>query len=185
MKKLFFLTLIVTGVVVPHNTSCAESRKPQPQCSHLNFRQQKTLDKLIAENKPTDQQCRPIIRMGDDGKTPIEVQPDDANMSEIACMVTGFKQVFWSYKAFYENLPDEIKSLLKAKNIKYIHFENLGHNFILYTPEGKTNALLLAKVHITKQPKFYLTGHLLGYSDLDIQAFFLMSNIQHDYEIER
>jgi len=114
--------------------------------------------------------------------------PDDIH-SSILCMVAGYKDVYMGSSKALENLNEHEKSLIYSGTIyKEIINDRIGYNLILYTAQGKKNALLLIKYlrcPKKKNQNHYLVGFLLGYDLKDIEYFYKRSFSQEQLEIDK
>lgn len=139
-------------------------------------------EELIHEYKPCLDKCRPNVRSstnleGYENKQQSLLMPLYNSKGSIACMLAGYKNIYFGNLDEIDSISTSIKELLKLKNYKYItdnesDSEPLYRPLILFTPEGKKNALLLLKSLEFTLSNDYLRGHLLGYSDEDIFAFY-------------
>lgn len=116
----------------------------------------------------------------------LEILPKSTNLYELACMSLGYKKVALLSKA----PPSYVRSIGKDKDINYlIHNKNFyyaivpwlgGLQCLIYSDEGRHDALLLMRYYVQYQQSSYpggvyfqnyLTGKVLGYSEEDIEFF--------------
>lgn len=131
---------------------------------------------LYKKYNPTGDRCRAVIQSGEKGPIVNGSSLLKENKPEplIACMMTGSKDVAL---VDYQRLSDTALAVAKEYNMGYIFIgakSGSKSQLILYTPKGKQYALLFVKNKRlgTGLGGAYLTGHLLGYSDDDIRAFY-------------
>lgn len=138
---------------------------------------------LLAKYKPTQEHCGPDIiaahtktGYATSAKTvcaDVEVNKE----KEFACMLAGYKQVYFgSFTEFY-NFSTELKDLFKLKQFDYLKSDFL----YIFTPAGRKNALLLLKemTHPHVQNSFS-DGLLLGYTEQNIRAYYKCSLISRN-----
>ena len=136
-------------------------------------------EELFQEYQPSLNKCRPNVRSSETegyerGETILK--PLYNSNGSIVCMLAGYKNVYFGNLDELDSISASIKELLKLKNYKYItnnesSLEPVERPFILFTPDGRKNALLLLK-SLELRINNYLQGHLLGYSDKDISALY-------------
>ncbi len=150
---------------------------------------QKLRSSLIDKYKPNSENSRPLVRHDETGKLCSVVSTNSLIYdfeSIIACMVTGFKDVFWSIGELkdledFKQSSTAMKKLIKEYGISAFLLSDPELNpdgILLFTQAGKKNAMLLLKAQNDYQAldelgdNHYIIGYLLGYLEKDIKAFY-------------
>ncbi len=142
---------------------------------------------IIEEYTPTRELCRAIINKDVyiPGKNQIE--------REMSCLLLGFRPIALITLPFFNALLDDtqtedqafnaLKKLLKekidAQKISTLLFEN--NQILLFSPQGKNNAMLLDKSDKNKKLNEYLFGFLLGYQLKDIDFYYAVKEFQNKH----
>lgn len=157
---------------------------------------------LINHYKPTPQLCRPTIIANDKkpfykdfkfsligGRAYVSRSDDQDPETEgsIACMIAGYKKVFQATLIEFAYYSQPFKDMLKLEQFDYVYVINpIDYFFVLFSSEGRENALLLLK-ESTKPlvGNAFIQGFLLGYHEDDIKAFYRFAVCNRDFEQDK
>lgn len=171
---ILFLSFVI------HDAQAAQARQLTTAAEQKEY--------LLSMYKPSQQRCRAGVWRDEQGNVRTD-RKDVVSMGpepELACMIAGFKDVIMWDTSKYEQESKKFKELLDAQGIQTVKSTYGGGSLLLHTPKGRANALLFVKEYVSAESTgpFYITGHLLGYSDQDISAFFDKQN-RSDYEQQK
>ncbi len=156
-----------------HYTTIAQKLSPDAQHA-FRF--------LVDTERPTAERCRPSIRAGVAGIADSNLSHPTRNAEAVmSCIVAGYKNVCIAEKNIADRLLNikGMKQLFAELQLQYISDpKNRLSKFIFFTPDGKTDALLLYKYSLLESAylNHYLIGSLLGYPAEDIKAFYNYSS---------
>jgi hypothetical protein len=173
--------------------SSTKAAPAKQMSSKAQISEQEALEKyekeLLDKYQPTDRNCGPTVtynwiatghEFGDEGSLQDSYNPEQF----FVCLISGKRKVLYGDSDGLKALDShkQLKSLVEAKQIKFLRPPS-GSNpkaMLFFTPQGYEAATLLARAWGTENWSDYLMGHLLGYSEKDIYAFYM-----NQFEIAR
>lgn len=172
-QKLLLLAFVIPFLI------CAADEQDQKLSAAEVAEAEALAQQLIEKYKPTKETC-------DFGQKLLL-----SKEGTLACILSGNKNVFWGAAIWYKNFPENIKQLMREKNIKTLDLAQ-KNEMIWYSPTGEQHALLLQKYLNDyfepylrgSKPSFefnpYLVGFLLGYSDDEMKNHQYGENFEQD-----
>lgn len=166
-----------------------------------------SLTYISSKYKPSKNHCRAIVN-------PDIAVTEDRDNFEIACMILGYKNIYYTkWPQIVRKIDPILKQCIKEKKIKKIFYSQYylskakiidnevimipafieEKKLLIYTPEGKKNALLFLKKDLESNIKefqepgswleeenHYLAGLLLEYNQKDITFFYMLNSFKNN-----
>ena len=177
MKKITILSLLATLVFISQCSQEKEVKVPETnEPTRIHFE----------EYSPYT--CGANVKEGN-------IVIERSVKQEIKCIFKGCKNVGLYTGTFILNLIEKIGKKYPDKEIRYVLAQDTfvpnkelfepslpEERLILFSEEGKKDALLLQKAINEGKQNCYLLGKLLGYDEEDIKYFYLNDNEEYGIE---
>lgn len=190
MKNVILIVFItfISGVNFVGSLYSAEKKEKLDSkkiMEGLSEESRETMQMVFTFLNPTIERCRPAIIK--DRDVPYKINESQAPY--FACMLAGFKNVVLMEPGDGDDVlmnsgvwRNRLPSLFRERNISLIEIPGNGSpsSQLLYSPQGRIYASLYLRRYAGEIDKdmhedanSYLRGHLIGYSDDDIEAFYV------------